>query len=55
MIQQANDGDIVAMIWPGKIGLVDKKISIKRQQKDSLMRHCMNAGHRSGMQSIISQ
>lgn len=32
MIQQANDGDIVAMIWPGKIGLVDKKISIKRHQ-----------------------
>lgn len=32
MIQQANEGDIVAMVWPGKIKFVGKKISINRHQ-----------------------
>ena len=32
MIQQAKEGHCVAMLWPGQMGMLNKKIAIKKQQ-----------------------
>ena len=32
MIQQAKEGHCVAMLWPGKMGMLNKKIAIKKQE-----------------------
>ena len=32
MIQQAKEGHCVAMLWPGQMGMLNKKIAIKKQE-----------------------
>lgn len=36
MVQQAREGHIVAMIWPGQMGFVNKKVSIKKHKSEKL-------------------
>ena len=33
MIQQAKEGHTVAMLWPGRMGFINKKTSIKKCEK----------------------
>ena len=35
MIQQAKEGHCVAMLWPGQMGMLNKKIAIKKQSLTS--------------------
>lgn len=36
MVQQTREGHHVAMLWPGKIGLINKKTAIKRHKNVEL-------------------
>ena len=31
MIEQKNEGDEVALLWPGQMGFIDKRIKIKKR------------------------
>lgn len=36
MVQQAREGHSVAMLWPGQMGFVNKKVAIKKQKSEKL-------------------
>ena len=36
MVQQANEGHTVAMLWPGQMGFVNQKVAIKKHENVKL-------------------